>query len=168
MKTIIWFFFIVFVWSCSPSYKAHRAGKLVNKAMRVSKPTVAQITRDSFPCITTASDTVSVISDSVVYIDCPQNNNNMEDYTGKDSMRTNTVLNKIIKVPVHLPIRTIRITERIEDSAKIYIAEKQSTDQVKQIDKLKIKSERRGKWNLYLIIGLLVSVLLNVIQFKRR
>ncbi len=174
---------MVFFCSCSP---AKQAQKYYDKAKGKSLVTVAENTRKDFPCTVTDSDTITTVTDSLVYIDCPEmpSNNREEDYTSPGSVKSNPPKSGVLitanspqikwsnsttyKVPVHLPVRTMYIRTTIEDSAKIYVLLKEQTQQVQKLQKLEGKVNRRGKWNLYLIILLLASLFLNFIQFRSK
>ena len=147
-----------------------QSAKHLNKAFKKDRVYVAKVTRDSFPCTDLLkTDTMLIVLDSTVYVDCP-------DYHIADSgkMVYDTIkypykeTYKYIKVPVHLPVRTQIITKYFEDSAKVLIAQKQVAIANDEAAKYKSKAARRGNLNLYLIIALLLSALLNFIQFKRK
>ena len=171
MKYII---IILLFASCNATKQAakdeKKTVKFINRAIKISRVTAAKVTRDSFPCTDLfRTDTTLIVLDSTVYVDCP-------DYhiadSGKMVHDTTTVNNKAtvkyIKVPVHIPVRTQIITKYFEDSAKVLIAQKEVATVNQELLKYKGKAERRGKLNLYLIIALLLSALLNFIQFKRK
>ena len=147
-----------------------QSAKHLNKAFKKDRVYVAKVTRDSFPCTDLLkTDTMLIVLDSTVYVDCP-------DYHIADSgkMAHDTIkfpykeTYKYIKVPVHLPVRTQIITKYFEDSAKVLISQKETAKANDEAAKYKGKAQRRGNLNLYLIIALLLSALLNFIQFKRK
>ena len=147
-----------------------QSAKHLNKAFKKDRVYVAKVTRDSFPCTELfRTDTAFVYTDSTVWIECP-------DYhiadSGKMVHDTTTVYNKAtvkyIKVPVRIPITTRFINNWWEDSSKIVIAYKERATANDEAAEYKGKAQRRGNLNLYLIIALLLSALLNFIQFKRK
>lgn len=97
-------------------YNAKKAQKQVNKALLEYPDKVATIARDAFPCITTASDTVTVTDTLFDFIDCPE-------APGPEYVRDTVVISGIktvtVKVPGKTQVKTVTVTQRIEDSAKI-------------------------------------------------
>ncbi|MCL5459684.1 hypothetical protein M3M33_13700, partial [Loigolactobacillus coryniformis] len=88
------------------------------------KAKVAEITRAEFPCTTTKADTVISTKDSLIWIDCPDNTVvTAADYTGPDTVTRIIRLPgsvKTVRVPVTLPVKTVTIVQKVEDSATIY------------------------------------------------
>ena len=141
--------------------------KFINKAIKISRVTVAKVTRDSFPCIELLrTDTTLIVLDSLIYIECPDYSNVVNNVTHDTTVIKG--VNKTIRVPVYIPMQTKIITKYFEDSAKIFIAQKETAKANVETAKYKNKSQRRGNFNLYLIIALLSSLLINFIQFKRK
>lgn len=90
------------------------ASKHLTKAIQKDKPLVAKVTRDLFPCTIVKADTVSITDTAYEYLNvlCPENR--------IDSFETAIPVYVKIKVP-ELVTKTIRVTERFEDSANIYL-----------------------------------------------
>lgn len=144
-----------------------QSAKYFKKGIKADRVYFAKVTRDSFPCKELfKTDTALIVIDSTVYIDCPDYSN----VVGKVTHDTSYIKGEIktIKVPVLLPIRTKIITKYFEDSAKIVVAQKEAAKANEELVKYKAKATRRGNLNLYLIIALLLSALLNFIQFRRK
>lgn len=184
--------YIILLFLLSGCYTQKKATEQTQKALIKYPGVVADIARTAFPCVTTASDTVITTQDSIVYIECPDNGNGTaEDYL-KDSLEWEAIksrinksqlamgdnkpappLNiigqprKVIRVPVTLPVRTITVTTKVEDSAKIFLITAELNKAKTDNEKLQGKVERRGKLLLWLVIALAVSLFLNYIQFKK-
>jgi hypothetical protein len=83
--------------------------------------------------------------------------------------------NKVVKVPVYLPIKTITVIQKVEDSAKIFqlndallTSTNETANANDSIEKLEAKVAKKNKYLLYLLIALLASVGVNYIKFKRK
>lgn len=172
------------------------AEKLTYKAISKDKAKVAEITRAEFPCTTTKADTVISTKDSLIWIECPDNTVvTAADYTGidfdniPDSVKAKMASDtwkigmgdtklpllhivgqpkKTVRVPVTLPVKTVTIVQKVEDSAKIYVLQAATLKLQADNDKLRGKVHSRNTWLKWLIIALLISAGLNFIQFKRK
>lgn len=91
-----------------------KANKHLDKAFNADSATVALRVRNVFPCIITATDTLVMVQDSTIYIDCPDTY-----FTAHDTITK--LVTKTIHVPFNLPFKTVVITKKIEDSAKIKV-----------------------------------------------
>ena len=100
----------------SGCYNAKKAQKQVNKALLEYPDKVAEIARNEFPCITTASDTVTVTDTLLDFIDCPETPG--PEFT-RDTVIVSGVKTVYVKVPGKVQVKTVTVTQRIEDSAKI-------------------------------------------------
>lgn len=155
-------------------YSPKKADKQVSKALAYYPEKVAKIARNAFPCTNTQNDTIIVSKDTVIEVPCPDDYHDVQNIV-HDTVQTKVYQNKIVKVPVTLPIKTVTITKLVEDSAKIYMLS-QAYDEVSakkdeeklRADKAEDKASRRGKWNLLLFILLAASIALNYIQFKKK
>lgn len=166
------------VTSCN-KYTPLIAEEQVTKAYVKYPPMVAKKTRGWFPCIDKKVDTVITQKDSLIYIDCPDiSNGTAADYAGVDTVYktvTKVTPGKTVRVPVYLPVKTITIEKKIEDSAKIYQlndALLQVTNETAKEKEAKEKAIERGdkwrKWCIIFLIAFLVSVLVNYIQIRKR
>lgn len=148
------------------------AEKLTYKAMAKDKAKVAEITRAEFPCTTTKADTVISTKDSLIWIECPDNTVvTAADYTGPDTVTRIIRLPgsvRTVRVPVTLPVKTVTIVQKVEDSAKIYVLQAATLKLQADNGKLRGKVHSRNTWLKWLIIALLISAGLNFIQFKRK
>ena len=169
--------FLTLLTSCN-KYTLPKAEYQVNKAYLTYPPMVAAKTRDWFPCIVNKRDTIITYVDSIIYVDCPSVvNGTANEYIGSDTVYIDKIVtqNKVVKVPVYLPIKTITIIQKVEDSAKIFElndALLNSTNETANandgIEKLEAKVAKKNKYLLYLLIALLESLGVNYLQFKRK
>lgn len=154
--------YLIFIILLSGCYNAKKAQKQVNKALLEYPDKVATIARDAFPCITVASDTVTVTDTLLDFIDCPE-------APGPEYIRDTVMIDNIqtitVKVPGKTQIKTVTVTQRVEDSAKIKllssaIADRDATisDQGATIKKQGKKISRKNKelW-IWRIIALVLT-----------
>lgn len=145
------------------------AEKLTYKAISKDKAKVAEITRAEFPCTTTKADTVISTKDSLIWIECPEQQPDPGPQYLIDTIHfttTKVLPGRTVRVPVTLPVKTVTIVQKIEDSAKIYILQAATLKLQADNDKLSTKVANRNKALKWLIIALLISAGLNFIQFK--
>jgi hypothetical protein len=171
---------IVFSATIGGCYTQKKATEQTNKALIKYPAVVAKIARDAFPCVTLKADTLVSVKDSLIYIDCPDTggNGSAEDFAGKDTViitKVNTLPGKVIRVPVTLPVSTVTIVQKVEDSAKIFLltkqleAEKQlAIDNANAARKWQGRAERRIKLVWWLLIALLISGYFNFRNVKRK
>ena len=162
---------LVFLFSCS-KYTEPTAIKQTTKANDKYPESIAKLVRGWYPCTITETNTVIETRDSIVYVDCPDLPQIIHE--PNDTIYSTQTVLKTVKVPVHLPVEIRYITKWVEDSAKIFsiTAELNKSDalikkQNKDIEDLKGKVSKRNKWLLWLIIALVVSLLINYIQFRK-
>ena len=154
---------LLFLVGCSATEKAAR---LTYKGLRADSSTVVKIVRKIAPCVTTKLDTtiefdvVQRIDTTIVFdtttVQCP------------DSAGVK-VIRKVVKQYFNIYksdsfyiTKTIKTT--VEDQT--FIIENRNLQ--KEVEKYKTKSQKRGNFILYLIIALLISILVNFIQYKRK
>lgn len=169
--------FLSLLTSCS-KYTLPKAEYQVNKAYLTYPPMVAGKTRDWFPCTVNKKDTIITYVDSLIYIDCPSVvNGNATEYINSDTVYINKIVtqNKVVKVPHYIPIKTITVVQKVEDSAKIFqlndalLTSFYETSKANDsIEKLEAKVAKKNKYLLYLLIALLASLGVNYLQFKRK
>lgn len=154
--------YLIFIILLSGCYNAKKAQKQVNKALLEYPDKVATIARDAFPCITVASDTVTVTDTLLDFIDCPEAPG--PEYI-RDTVMTNNVKTVYVKIPGKVQVKTVTVTQRIEDSAKIKllssaIADRDATisDQGATIKKQGKKIARKNKelWFWRIIASVLI------------
>ena len=169
--------FLTLLTSCS-KYTLPKAEYQVNKAYLTYPPMVAGKTRDWFPCIVNKNDTIITYVDSLIYIDCPSVvNGNATEYISSDTVYIKQIVTqkKVVKVPVYLPIKTITVIQKVEDSAKMFVlndvlqaVENETAILNDDVKKLEAKVAKKNKYLLYLLIALLASLGINYLQFKRK
>lgn len=146
-------------------YTPSKAKKELNKANDKYPQLVAGFTREKFPCIEKKADT-TITTDTLfqyINVDCPTDTSLTKgDTIYIDKVRTQT---KTIKVAV--PQQTKIINRYIEDSAKIKVMEYDNEQCSKKLERETAKAETRFKWNMKLLIALIISMLLNIILFKK-
>lgn len=134
-------------------YTANKAIKQVDKANTHYPEVVAKIARDKYPCTDLLKpDTAVIWRDSVVIVDCPDNRN---DYF--ETVRTiRDTVNRIIKVPVTVPVRIQTITKYFEDSAKLKLAAlelskfvKSNNDLTNKLTEVNATAAHRAKENWF-------------------
>jgi hypothetical protein len=148
----------------SGCYTAHKADKQINKALAHYPGKVAAIARTAFPCTTTQQDTTIAYIDTIIQADCPDNSY----FTIHDTLLTKVVKTNTVKVPVKLPQKVITILQKVEDSAKIYLLSGQLSEMTMNRDNETTRANKANKWLLCVIILLLVSIVGNYLQFKRK
>lgn len=127
-------FFVILMAHCfTGCYSPQKAFAGIERAISKYPVQSANQTRQHFPCTTTHKDSVITQTDTVLWINCPENpDSSAVDYTGKDTVVKTVIKNipgktviKTVQVPVTLPIRTITVTEKVKDSAEIYAIQSQ-------------------------------------------
>jgi len=141
----------IFLFSCQS------ANKLLNKAVKKDKAEVAKLTRELFPCGIIARDTTVVVDTLTKFVECPESTI-LTVYKTATTIDT-IVLKKFVKVAVLTPQRTLYITQRFEDSAKIYLLQNQINLQTVKINRLndRIHTAKIIIW--WLTITLILSIL---------
>jgi len=156
------FYFIILLSGC---YNAKKAQKQVNKALLEYPDKVATIARGAFPCITVASDTVTVTDTLLDFIDCPEapGKEYVRDTVWNENVRTVTV-----KVPGKVQVKTVTVTQRIEDSAKIKLLNSAISDRdatiAGQAATIKKQSKKIAGKNKELWIWRIIAIALLVWQ----
>ena len=161
---------LAILFSLGGCYTQRKATEQTQKALIKYPGVVAKVARAAFPCTTTKADTIITTQDSLIYIDCPDNTViTAADYTGPDTVTKVIRLPgqvRTVRVPVTLPVKTVTIVQKVEDSAKIYILQAATLRLQADNDKLRGKVANKNKALKWIIIVLLVSLGLNFIQFK--
>ena len=169
--------FLTLLTSCN-KYTLPKAEYQVNKAYLTYPPMVATKARDWFPCIVNKKDTIITYVDSLIYVDCPSVvNGTANEYISSDTVYIKQIVtqNKVVKVPVYLPIKTITVIQKVEDSSKMFVlndvlqaVENETAILYDDVKKLEAKIAKKNKYLLYLLIALLASFGVNYLQLKRK
>lgn len=131
-----------------------------NAGIKKNKPKMAALTRQTFPCTTT--DTLTLNKYDTLY--------EMMDVRCPDSIQYRTdsfETSFAVRVPVYVKAQVMRIREtvthtiRVEDSAKIFIADYALCEANKKVEKQKDKLKVRNQFIKWLIIALAVSIFIN-------
>lgn len=155
-------------------YTPNKAQKQVQKALTHFPAIVAETARTAFPCAPVANDTTIVYTDTTIEANCPD-----PYFTVHDTVRTNFVQTKTVKVPVSIPQKVVTIVKTVEDSAKLFLQRKAMQGQIDDITtdrdswkksaaEWEDKADTRGRWNLWLIILLLAALGFIYYQLKRK
>jgi len=146
------------------------AGKHIDKAIQKDKPLVAKVTRELFPCTIVKADTVSITDTAYEYLNvlCPENR--------IDSFETSIPVYVKIKVP-ELVTKTIRVTERFEDSANIYLLKRdisaRNSDLAKKdlsINDLTNTVQRKNKtlkWLWLIVVALSIPYIIKLVRIVK-
>lgn len=162
IEIIIALLLTVTICSC---YTSKKAVIQTTKANTYYPKEISVLTRSWYPCVTNKQDTIITSKDSLIYIECPDNTP-ITDYFSKDTIIKVVIKDslRIIKVPVHLPIQTIHITNTIEDSAKIKELSVTISDKEVAVNQLNKKVNGLQIWRIWLFILLVLSLLGNLFQ----
>jgi len=128
---------------------------------------IAAICVKNYPCTTTKSDTIFDYKDSVVFVDC-------DSVVKHDSL----IEYVPVKVPVHLPIQIKTITAYKEDSAKIFLLQKEIKDLHQALIKTDLRHDNDGaiissqrkklwRWRVLAIVILIVLGIYTVYRIKK-
>lgn len=152
-------------------YTPNKSQKALNKAYKRYPSEVATFTREKIPCIVTDADTVYQYDTSYDFIEvlCPDQEDKVKDTTYL-TKNVKYVLQqskyKIIAMPQKT--KTITITQKIEDSAKILIMATDNKNCADKVQKLSNKIIRKNAWIISFLILLLISLFFNFLQFTGR
>ena len=155
---------LILLISCNPSRK-------LDKLNKKHPELLANFCKDTFPCVTSKIDTVTMVEYDFVEIQCP----GVEDYH-IDTVWLDNKKNQIIDGPTVI-VRQNKyntITKIVKDSAAIKSCELEVTalnikykELTSQNVKLQNKVTAKNRWITWLIIALLCSILCNVILIKK-
>jgi len=154
------------IWSCNPSKK-------LDKLNAKHPELLAKFCRDTFPCVKSKVDTFTSFDTNYVKINCAQ-----YDYDSAfiDTIWLTNSKTQLITGDAVLQVltKTNTITKTIRDSAQIRSCElelitcnNKCNDLLQQNNKLQNKVTAKNRWLMWLIIALLLSIMCNIIQFKK-
>ncbi len=129
------------------------AKELMDKAERKDPAVVAEYARDKYPCAQLLkTDTAMIFKDTTVYIECPDSMPTVFETVRVDTL--NSVITRVVKVPVNIKVPGQVITRWFEDSAKLKLYHLQVENLQKDTatlradrDKFKGKADHRSKEN---------------------
>jgi len=166
MKFLILALTTITIWSCNPSKK-------LDKLNAKHPELLANFCRDTFPCVTSKVETITSFDTNYVKVNCAE-----YDY---DSAFVDTIWlthskTQLIKGDAVLQVltKTNTITKTIRDSAQIKSCElellavnEKCKELTSQNVKLQNKVTAKNRLLMWLIIALLLSIMCNIIQFKK-
>lgn len=143
-------------------YTQNKALKAVKKANYKHPEVVADFTRSAYPCIDIKLDTIVKYDTSYEFVEiaCPDVQNGVD-------TSNKTVVKYVTKI-VKIPSKTIYITKKVEDSAKISILMAQISQMRADNEKLMDKYTKRKTWLYSFLKALIVSILLNLFFIYRK
>lgn len=142
----------------SGCYSAKKAEKQLNKAIDEFPEVAAKITREQFPCIEKSVETKTDTVYSLVELECPPVGVEPAPATITDTVWKERVIRlKPGRQVVYLPGQKITETIRIEDSAKVLLANSERDVCKNELEAANAKADRRGRWALWLLLALVMS-----------
>ena len=138
----------------------------LSKANDLKPKITADFVNDHFPC-NTKTDTIISTQTDYKYIDvvCPPSDSTSDTiYIDKIKVVNKT---NVVKKTIALPSKTITIVKYFEDSAKIKSLTFANSQTQTELKKCGEKKDKASSLNLWLIIALCCSIILNLIQFRK-
>jgi hypothetical protein len=125
-------FLLLIIVSHSGCYSSKKASKQMDKAISKYPVLAAEKTRDRFPCTDGKIDTVVTTNYELLEVECP----------GDTTLILDTVTNEVIRTIIkpgktvykESPVKTITRTVKVEDSAKVYLAQADRDHAIKERD----------------------------------
>jgi len=155
---------LILLISCNPSRK-------LDKLNAKHPELLAKFCKDTFPCVISKIDTVTKVEYDFVELQCPGYEPGNIDTIWLTHNKTKFVTGPTI-VATEYKINTI--TKTIKDSAEIRSCDleliscnNKCNDLLQQNIKLQNKVTAKNRWIMWLIIALLLSIMCNIIQFKK-
>ena len=164
MKYLILLLTAVMILSCNPSKK-------LDKLNAKHPELLAKFCKDTFPCVTSKIDTITMVEYDFVEIQCP----GYEDYH-IDTVWLNNNKTQIIDGPTVIvrQNKTNTIIKTIKDSAEIVYcnlelieANKRCNQYIEDNRILKNKVTTKNRWIMWLIIAILCAIIGNILQLKK-
>ena len=164
MKYLILLLIAVTTLSCNPSKK-------LDKLNAKHPELLAKFCKDTFPCVTSKIDTITMVEYDFVEIQCP----GYEDYH-IDTVWLNNNKTQIIDGPTVIvrQNKTNTIIKTIKDSAEIVYcnlelieANKRCNQYIEDNRILKNKVTTKNRWIMWLIIAILCAIIGNILQLKK-
>ena len=156
---------IIFLLSCNAAKKAERDA---NKLLKNHPEVVLPIFRGAFPCTTLKVDTIYNWHDTTLWVECPNATVDTLEKVTKETIYSPVKVKKVIS------LQTMKLTEYIEDSAKIKALTIQITSLQTALSKseaeaikFKLRSRTYLVAFLILLIAFLISIFVNYIQAKK-
>jgi hypothetical protein len=139
------------------------AEKKIHYAYKHHPEVVAKFLNDSLPCVTTRIDTIQTTELEYITIKCPDWFDMPMDTQWLTSSRTQLIEGSKV---VAYEKKYVTIEKTIKDSAEAMKYKLQLNKAMSDNEKLTKKVDTKNKWLMWLVIALLVSIIVNLIQFK--
>jgi hypothetical protein len=139
------------------------AEKKIHSAYKHHPEVVAKFLNDSLPCVTTRIDTIVSTELEYITLKCPDWFDMPMDTQWLTSSRTQLIEGSKV---VAYEKKYITIEKTIKDSAEAMKYKLQLNKAMSDNEKLTKKVDTKNKWLMWLVIALLISIIVNLIQFK--
>ena len=146
-------------------YTLNKALKGLKKANYKHPAVVAEFTRQLFPCINGKVDTIVKVDTTYEFIEiaCPDVQNDIDTTIITKHNPIRFVTKKVL-----IPSKTIYITKKVEDSAKISILTAEIADLKANNAKLSESYATRKMWLYSFLKALIVSLLINAFLLYKK
>jgi hypothetical protein len=152
--------FLAILIGCNTSKMAE---KKIHSAYKHHPEVVAKFLNDSLPCVTTRIDTIVSTELEYITLKCPDWFDMPMDTQWLTSSRTQLIEGSKV---VAYEKKYITIEKTIKDSAEAMKYKLQLNKAMSDNEKLTKKVDTKNKWLMWLVIALLISIIVNLIQFK--
>lgn len=139
------------------------AEKKIHSAYKHHPEVVAKFLNDSLPCVTTRVDTIVSTELEYITIKCPDNDYGIIDTIFLTATDTQVIQGSKV---IAYQKKYITIEKTIKDSAELKRYQIELNKAINDNQKLTKKVERKNLWLMWLVIALLISIIVNLIQFK--
>jgi hypothetical protein len=148
------------------------AEKKIQSAYKHHPEVVAKFLNDSLPCVTTRIDTIAKKELEYITLKCPDfdYNSAMLDTIWLTHSKTQLIEGSSV---IAYEKEYITIEKSIKDSAEVMKYKLQLKSCVDQLNKAKDDNQKltkkvdgKNKWLMWLVIALLISIIVNLIQYK--
>jgi hypothetical protein len=146
------------------------AEKKIQSAYKHHPEVVAKFLNDSLPCVTTRIDTIETKELEYITLKCPDWFDMPMDTQWLTSSRTQLIEGSSV---IAYEKKYITIEKSIKDSAEVMKYKLQLKSNVDQLNKAKDDNQKltkkvdaKNKWLMWLVIALLISIIVNLIQYK--
>jgi hypothetical protein len=146
------------------------AEKKIKSAYKHHPEVVAKFLNDSLPCVTTRIDTIETTELEYITLKCPDWFDMPMDTQWLTSSRTQLIEGSSV---IAYEKKYITIEKTIKDSAELIKYKlqlkscgEQLTKAISDNQKLTKKVQSKNIWLMWLVIALLISIIVNLIQFK--
>lgn len=139
------------------------AEKKIHSAYKHHPEVVAKFLSDSLPCVTTRVDTIVSTELEYITIKCPDNDYEIIDTIWLTKKDTQVIKGSSV---IAYQKKYITIEKTIKDSAELKRYQIELKKAINDNQKLTKKVQSKNIWLMWLVIALLISIIVNLIQFK--